>query len=710
MAVLVIRADALRGSDRRSRAASPRAWYIEDNMSDRSSATFSACPFCGDHHGETVLVCPNTHEPLPLTGRLLAGKFRFLSPLGEGGMSTVWRAENELVHKQVAIKIMRPEFARNEATVRRFRNEATAAGRIGNAHICDILDLGEADLGLYIVMEMLRGRSFADFIDDQGRIDHGLAVLILRQALVGLAAAHDAGIVHRDLKPDNLFLHEPQPGRLLVKLMDFGISKFSVDATAEAKTAIGVIMGTPEYMSPEQAEGAAKVDARGDIWAIGVMLYHAIVGRNPFEAPTLAATLTALMTRQPDPVSDVVPEVPKGLSDVIMRCLEKKPENRYPDANSLFAALAPFEELPTSGSTLAYTPHEPGASSRPTASPAAANTAPGDSVSRSAPAAARGGTVVAASAEPDGAATSGQPATDATTSTPDGTWSGELAPTIAGEDNWQLRGATVPTHHRPERARSRPLAWLLAAAGVLAGVGGIAYVASGGSSADTTAALHAAEPPADASIDPAGSPETDPPKSTKPDSSHDRDSSPPPANPAATATPDSAGSGSKPTADDSGQTPPPDPAGDAEPAATDPAKPEPSASDKPPPSKPKPSKPKPSKPQPTKPKPAKPAIDQSKLAGAGNLFTPKKAPGTMGHGQAVRHCAALRKKRFAGLSSWRLATPKQAAAFRSTGISKTAYWTNKTSGDQATAFNLYKATEMAKPKSAKFRPLCVARR
>ncbi|TPV93251.1 MAG: hypothetical protein B7733_21465 [Myxococcales bacterium FL481] len=620
-------------------------------------------------------------------------------------MSTVWRAENELVHKQVAIKIMLPEFARNEATVRRFRNEATSAGRIGNAHICDILDLGEADLGLYIVMEMLRGHSFADFIEDQGRVHHGLAVLILRQALVGLEAAHDAGIVHRDLKPDNLFLHEPQPGRLLVKLMDFGISKFTADATAEAKTAVGVIMGTPEYMSPEQAEGAAKVDARGDIWAIGVMLYHAIVGRNPFEAPTLAATLTALMTRQPEPVADLVPEVPRSLSDIIMRCLNKKPEDRYPDAASLFEALAPFEELPKSGATLAYNPQDPAPAARPTP-PNIRVAPPGDehrppaSLPLATPQLGHDG----------GAPTEPPPrneSTDAPGSDPDGTWSGELAGTVAGDDNWQLRGTAIdPAPRRPQTTRPRATAWLVAAVGVLVGLAGIGYVATRD---DPTEASVPGAPPLDSADS------THPPPAT-----HDEAGQAP--NPLANAQPSAptpADTVPSPPAEDQASTEPAKPSGETKPSPststpstppTTEATPSKPTTTKPTPTKPTPTKPTPTKPTPTKPKPSKPAVDTSKVATAGKLYTPKKAPGKMGHGQAGRHCAALAKNKFAGLSSWRLATPKQAAAFRSTGIAKTAYWTNETAGKQATAYNLYKATAMTKPKTDRFRPLCIARR
>jgi serine/threonine-protein kinase len=290
-----------------------------------------------------VLICPVTHRAMPLEGRMLDRRFRFVRMLGEGGMSTVWMAENVRVRKHVAIKLMHPEYARNPKTLARFQNEATAAGRIGNPHICDILDFGESPLGPYMVMEMLKGQAFADLLESQGRIDPPLAVLIISEALKGLAAAHAAGIIHRDLKPENVFLHEPEPGRMLVKLVDFGISKFTEDPGG-GKTGANVIMGTPEYMAPEQAAGAANVDARADIWAMGVMLYRALAGVEPFKGKTMAALLVALSTENPAPLTNYVPSLPPGLVAVVERCLRKKPDERFASANELVEALAPYQQ------------------------------------------------------------------------------------------------------------------------------------------------------------------------------------------------------------------------------------------------------------------------------------------------------------------------------------------------------------------------------
>jgi len=336
---------------------------------------FGPCTFCGEFHAEDVLMCPRAEKLLPLEGRLLDGKFRFTRRLGEGGMGAVWQCENILVRKTVAIKLMHIQYSRDEGTLARFRNEATAAGRIGSRHICDILDLGTSVLGPYIVMEMLRGSDFGAYVQKHHPVQVGLVVMVIRQALLGLKAAHDAGIVHRDLKPENIFMHQPEPGRLLVKLMDFGISKFSEGSEA-GKTGLGVLMGTPEYMSPEQSEGAAKVDVRTDIWAIGVILYWALSGTNPFLGQTLAQTLMNVGMREAPPLVSVVPHVPQGLSAIVERCLAKAPHQRWQSALELWTVLEPYEQ--TEG--LPFVAYGQASASTATPSPAAFTPTPGGTV------------------------------------------------------------------------------------------------------------------------------------------------------------------------------------------------------------------------------------------------------------------------------------------------------------------------------------------
>lgn len=299
------------------------------------------CPFCGAEHDEACLRCPKTDIVLPLTGRLLAGKFRFETELGRGGMGAVWKARNIHVDREVALKLILPEVPRNPDMVARFQNEARVAARIGHPGICDILDFEQTALGPVIVMELLRGENFAQRIAREGPLAVPVAVGLVRQALGALEAAHRAGIIHRDLKPENLFIHQAEAGPAIVKLMDFGISKF-IDRAGVA-TGNGVIMGTPEYMAPEQVSGAANVDARTDIWAIGAVLYKALTGVEPFRGQGAVAVLLAITGDDPEPVESHVRTLPAGLAGVIYRCLAKRPDDRYQSARALSEALLAFE-------------------------------------------------------------------------------------------------------------------------------------------------------------------------------------------------------------------------------------------------------------------------------------------------------------------------------------------------------------------------------
>jgi serine/threonine protein kinase len=309
-----------------------------------ATAQLAPCSECGEIHGEDALRCPATDVMLALEGRRLDGKFRFLSSLGAGGMASVYLAVNERVDREVAIKFLRPEVGRDPESVARFRSEAKAAGRIGNKHICEILDLGDSPIGPFIVMERLRGVDLAALIRRQVRLDPAYAVRVVRHALEGLAAAHAAGIVHRDLKPGNIFLHRTDGGETIVKLMDFGVSKF-LDGTGEAQTASGILLGTPEYMAPEQLEGAHKIGPTADIWAMGAILYRAITGHQVFSGPSLAAVIKSMALDEVKPMAELVEGVPPELQAVIHRCLERSVPDRYQSCEELSEALAPFEDV-----------------------------------------------------------------------------------------------------------------------------------------------------------------------------------------------------------------------------------------------------------------------------------------------------------------------------------------------------------------------------
>ncbi|MCY1061778.1 serine/threonine-protein kinase [Nannocystis sp. SCPEA4] len=308
---------------------------------ESAGAHLEACPFCGADHDEATLRCPTTDMVLPFEGRLLSGKFRLVSELGRGGMGAVWRAKNVHVDRDVALKLILPEVSKNPEIVARFQNEARVAARIGHPGICDILDLETSSLGPVIVMELLRGENLAERIAREGKLAPPVAIALIREALHALDAAHRAGIIHRDLKPENLFIHQPDSGPAVLKLMDFGISKF-IDRSG-ALTASGVLMGTPEYMAPEQINGAVYADARTDIWAIGAVLYKALTGSDPFTGEAVPATLLAIITADPEPIDARVPGVSRELSAIVLRCLAKKPDDRFQSAKELADALQPFE-------------------------------------------------------------------------------------------------------------------------------------------------------------------------------------------------------------------------------------------------------------------------------------------------------------------------------------------------------------------------------
>jgi serine/threonine-protein kinase len=242
----------------------------------------------------------------------------------------------------VAIKLIRPEAGRSEETVARFRAEAKAAGRIGHPNVCEILDFGLGPLGPYIVMERLRGKSLGQLVRDEERLEPALAVGIIRQALAGLEAAHRRGIIHRDLKPENLFIHQPEVGPPVVKIMDFGVSKFT-DGTSEVETGHGALLGTPEYMSPEQFRGAARSDARTEVWAMGAILYKALTGKTAFGGGSVPGTLLMVCSDEPEPVGALVKGVPPEMVAIVERCLRKEPDERFQSAQELADALEPFD-------------------------------------------------------------------------------------------------------------------------------------------------------------------------------------------------------------------------------------------------------------------------------------------------------------------------------------------------------------------------------
>jgi len=270
-------------------------------------------------------------------GDVLAGKYRVDRILGIGGMGIVVEAMHLELDQRVALKFMLPEALTSVDTTNRFLREARAAVRLRSEHICRVIDVGRLDNGApYIVMELLEGYDFAHLLR-HGPLPITKAVAYLLQASSGIAEAHANGIVHRDLKPGNLFLTTGGDGEPLVKVLDFGISK-----SGGSSTKTNDVMGSPAYMAPEQMASSKRVDARADVWALGVILYQAVSGKLPFEGESLPQVCMSVMSQPAIPVSRMRPDLPPDFAAVLMRCLEKQPEDRYQSVGTFAAALAPF--------------------------------------------------------------------------------------------------------------------------------------------------------------------------------------------------------------------------------------------------------------------------------------------------------------------------------------------------------------------------------
>ena len=274
-------------------------------------------------------------------GQVYGEKYRIVRLLGQGSMGAVYEGENIRIHRKVAIKTLHAGVADKGDTLQRFEREAQAAGRIGSKHICEVLDMGDLpDGSRYMVMEHLDGVTLQQHIRSSGRLKPGEASPILQQLLDGLGAAHAAGIIHRDLKPANVFLVR-QPGRDdFVKILDFGVSKFSVLSEEMSMTRTGAVLGTPYYMSPEQAKGARGTDARSDLYAVGVILYECITGQVPFSAETFNELLFRIVLEQPPPAESFVPDLSPEFAALIRKSMAREPADRFQSAEEFKQALA----------------------------------------------------------------------------------------------------------------------------------------------------------------------------------------------------------------------------------------------------------------------------------------------------------------------------------------------------------------------------------
>ena len=277
----------------------------------------------------------------PLIGTVIGGRYQLIRRIGKGGMGLVYEADHLGIGKRVAVKLLLDKYSDDPEVVARFEREARTASAIGDEHIVEVFDAGVTEDGRsYLVMELLIGLSLADVAEATGPMPAARAVPIVRQVLRGLAAAHAKGIVHRDMKPENVFLLQKPDRHDVVKIMDFGISKFLQDRESKVRlTATGAVIGTPVYMAPEQAMGTGEIDARVDLYAVGVMLYELLAGRPPFQAPTYIALVTQHLQMPPPPLQMARPDLPTALVVAVHKALEKDPRDRFASAAEMAAAL-----------------------------------------------------------------------------------------------------------------------------------------------------------------------------------------------------------------------------------------------------------------------------------------------------------------------------------------------------------------------------------
>ncbi len=277
-------------------------------------------------------------------GDVLAGKYRVEHVLGEGGMGVVVAARHLQLNTKVALKFLLPSLLVNKEAVARFAREARAAVQITSEHVARVFDVGILETGApFMVMEYLEGGDLGSWLEHRGILPTDLAIDFILQACVALAEAHALGIVHRDLKPSNLYCIRRPDGQLFIKVLDFGISKM-VDggASGMSVTKTSALMGSPLYMSPEQMESAKDVDARTDIWALGIVLFQLLTARLPFEGDTLPEILIKVTSRRPSRLREQRPDTPPGLEGVVAKCLEKDRRNRYGNVGQLAVALSEF--------------------------------------------------------------------------------------------------------------------------------------------------------------------------------------------------------------------------------------------------------------------------------------------------------------------------------------------------------------------------------
>lgn len=279
--------------------------------------------------------------PILKPGDRIANKYRIIRRVGSGGMGVVYQAVHERLNQTVALKVLHTFHRHSKTDVARFEHEVKAMSVVNNPHIARALDADLLEDGsLYLVMEYLEGRDLRAELSRRHTIPYAEAVAYIVQACDGVAGVHDAGIVHRDLKPQNLFITQLDSARSL-KVLDFGLAKFTQSESVSLTTS-GLTVGTPLYMSPEQLCRPQEVSTQSDVWSLGVVLYELIVGVSPFQADSPGAVVAAVVLEEPVPLSEVAPEVPKALSNVLRRVFVKSPSKRLSSVRELAELISPL--------------------------------------------------------------------------------------------------------------------------------------------------------------------------------------------------------------------------------------------------------------------------------------------------------------------------------------------------------------------------------
>ena len=342
-------------------------------------AVLKVCPHCGTEYETAARFCPADGTALrpkgsdSLIGSVLADRYHILKRIGEGGMGRVYLGEHVKMNRQCAIKVMSPSLVNDSESASRFAREASSAARIIHPNVAAVFDYGESDGLVYLVMEYVDGEPLSRLLARESPFALERAVDLGRQIADGLGAAHELGIVHRDLKPDNILVTRSKSGREVVKVVDFGIAKAMQEGAGEALTRTGLVIGTPEFMSPEQLLGD-PIDARSDLYALGCILHLMLTAAPAFDAPTREQMIKRRLSENPPHAQELDPGIPDSIDRVIVKLLARTPDERYGSAAEVRDALSgvharrvssdgtalPRKETPRSAATVTFGAPTPG--------------------------------------------------------------------------------------------------------------------------------------------------------------------------------------------------------------------------------------------------------------------------------------------------------------------------------------------------------------